>query len=29
MAGLVILRGVKLKTFSNISGSEAHTARLQ
>ncbi|MBE9053749.1 plasmid recombination protein [Nostocales cyanobacterium LEGE 11386] len=29
MAGLAILRVVKLKTFGNIGGSEAHTARLQ
>lgn len=29
MASLAILRVEKLKTFSNIRGSEAHTARLQ
>lgn len=29
MAGLAILRVVKLKSFGNVGGSEAHTARLQ
>jgi hypothetical protein len=29
MAGLAILRVGKLKSFGNVGGSEAHTARLQ
>lgn len=29
MTGLAILRVVKLKSFGNVGGSEAHTARLQ
>ena len=29
MTSLAILRVMKLKTFGNIRGSEAHTARLQ